>query len=81
MDISTRKITSKKVRDSKVDFSTIGSYIEKNTWKQRQFLDHGNYVVKSTRKRRGFFNQRNYVEKVRGTNVETRRKLVFDIST
>ena len=32
MDISTRKITSEKVRDSKVDFLTIGSYIEKNTW-------------------------------------------------
>ena len=33
------------------------------------------------RKRRGFCDQRNYIEKVRESDVEIRRTLVFDIPT
>ena len=31
-------------------------------------------------KRRGFFDRRNYIEKVRGSDMEIRRNLVFDVS-
>ena len=57
------------------------NYIEKSTWKQCGFFDQRNYIEKSTRKPRGFFDQRNHIEKVRGNDVETRRNLVFDVST
>ena len=49
--------------------------------KQRGFFDHRNYIEKSTWKPRGFFDQQNHIEKVRGNDVETRRNLVFDVST
>ena len=57
------------------------NYIEKIKWKQRRFFDQRNYIEKSTWKQHGFFDQRNYIEKVRGSDVEIRRNLVFDVST
>ena len=46
MDISTREITSKKVRGNDVDFSSIEITSKKSMWKQRGFFDHRNYVEK-----------------------------------
>ena len=57
------------------------NYIEKSMRKQRGFFSHRNYVEKSMWKRRGFFDQQNYIENVRVNDVETRRKLFFDVST
>ena len=73
MHISTRQITSKKVRGNNVNFST--SEIA------RGFFDHRNYIKKGTWKQLGFFDQRNYIEKVRRNDAEIRRNLVFDVST
>ena len=57
------------------------NYSEKSTWKQHVFFDQRNYVEKGTWKRGALLDQKNYIEKVRGNDVETRRNLVFDVST
>ena len=81
MDISTKEITSKKVRGNKADFSTIEITSKKVRGKNPHFSSIEITLKKSTWKRRAFLDQQNYIEKVRGNDVEIGRNLVFDVSS
>ena len=65
VESSTIRVTSKKVSENNVDFSTI----EKSTWKRHGYFDQQNYIEKSMWKQRGFFNHRNYAKKICGNDV------------
>ena len=81
MDFSTIEITSKKIRGNNVGFSTIeitskkvrGNHVEFSTSEITSKKVRGNHVKFST--------SEITPKKVRGNDVETRRNLVFDVST
>ena len=75
MDFSTIEITLTKVRGNNMDSSIIEIKSNGTKWIFRSTKIHR----KCTSKQRGFFDQRNYIEKVRGTDMEIRRHLVFDV--
>ena len=81
MNISTKEITSKKVRGNKVEFSTIEIRSKKVRGSDVDFST----IERSTWKRRGFFDQRNYIEKVRGNlafivSISYQRRIDVDLT-
>ena len=79
IDFSTIEITSKTVREKKVDITSTKIMLQKSCKKV-----HGNNVgfrpsklrQKSTWKQRAFFDQRSYSKKARGNYVEIFQNLV-----